>query len=80
MLKVSVSRFNHLFSENVGMPPYAYCTKLRMENAQGLLENTDMKINEIAVCTGYTDAMYFAQAFKHYTGMTPREYKYKKIR
>jgi len=79
MLKISVSRFNHLFSESVGIPPYAYCTKLRMENAQSLLENTDMKINEIAVCTGYTDAMYFTQAFKHYTGMTPREYRHKKI-
>lgn len=77
MLGVSVSRFNHLFSETVGMPPYAYYTAQRMENAKGLLENTDMKINEIAACSGYTDALYFTQAFKRYTGMTPSAYRNK---
>ena len=75
MFKISVSRFNHLFKQCVGIPPYAYYVKLRMANACSLLEDTDLKIQDIAEKCGYEDAMYFTQVFKKSIGLTPSNYR-----
>lgn len=78
MLNISVSRFNHLFRQWVGMAPYAYYTRLRMSNACSLLEETDLKVCRIAEQCGYRDPLYFAQAFRKATGMSPTEYRKKR--
>ena len=75
MLHVSVSRFHHLFKEAVGISPHAYYQNLRMENACGLLEGSRLKISAIAKSCGFEDALYFTQAFKRHTGMTPSNYR-----
>lgn len=75
MLKVSVSRFNHMFKQCVGMPPYAYYISLRMANACSLLEETDLKIQDIAKKCGYEDALYFTQVFKKSVGSAPSAYR-----
>lgn len=75
MLNVSISRFNHLFKECVGQSPYSYYLSLRIENAANLLENTDIKIKEIAEICGFKDPLYFTQAFKRIKGTTPSIYR-----
>ena len=75
MLNLSVSRFQHLFRQHLGQPPYAYYVQLRIANACSLLEETDLRIGEIAETCGYEDAMYFTQAFKRITGLTPSDYR-----
>ena len=75
MLHVSVSRFNHVFKETLGIPPHQYYTGLRIENACRLLKDTDLKINEIAEYSGYSDSFYFTQAFRKQKGMTPSCYR-----
>ena len=75
MLYISVDRFQHLFKEHMGVSPYAYYIKLRMENAVRLLTETDMKIKEIAEYCGYRDLLYFSQAFKKERGVTPSVYR-----
>ncbi|MBE6883723.1 MAG: AraC family transcriptional regulator [Ruminococcaceae bacterium] len=75
ILQVSISRFNHLFSEYVGRSPYAYYTGLRIANACSLLEDTGLKIKDIAERCGYKDPLYFAQVFKKETGKTPSAYR-----
>lgn len=75
MLNISVDRFNHVFKESVGLSPYAYYLKLRMENACSLLEETDLKIKDIADKCGFSEALYFTQAFKKYTGQTPSQFR-----
>ena len=49
--------------------------QLRMTNARSLLEDTDLQIKEIAERCGYKDALYFTQAFKKETGLTPSAYR-----
>lgn len=75
MLYISVSRFNHFFKESVGISPHRYYTRIRIKNAQELLEQTDLPINVIAKNCGYDDAMYFTQAFKREVGVTPSGYR-----
>ena len=75
MFKVSISRFNHLFKQYMDVSPYAYFVRLRMENACGLLEDTDLKIQEVAEKCGYEDPLYFTQVFKKNVGLTPSAYR-----
>lgn len=77
MLHISESRFNHLFKEIIGIPPYLYYTKLRIDNACRLLKDTDLKIKEIAEYSGFSDSLYFTQAFKKQKGVTPSSYRKK---
>lgn len=79
MFGISISRFNHLFKECIGVSPYAYFVGLRIANACNLLEYTDLKIKEIADKCGYKDPFYFAQVFKKEIGLTPSEYRKSKL-
>ena len=38
----------------------------------------DVHVNEVAYHLGFTEANHFSTFFKHYTGLTPSEYKNKK--
>ena len=52
-----------------------YITKIRIEKAKSLIENTSLSIAEIAEMTGFSAQSYFSTAFKNYTGLTPSKYK-----
>ena len=55
-----------------------YITRIRLEKAKKLIEETDMTIAEISDNTGFASQSYFSTAFKNYTGLTPSQYKQKK--
>ena len=52
-----------------------YVTRLRIEKAKSLIENTNLSIAEISEMTGFASQSYFSTAFKNSTGMTPSQYK-----
>ena len=51
-----------------------YIHKVRLEHAKDMLKN-DVRIKNIALDVGYTDAQAFTRAFKRYEGITPSQYK-----
>jgi len=53
---------------------HEYITKLRMEKAKGLLENTNSTIGNIAEMVGLHKSNFIIQ-FKNYTGKTPTEWR-----
>ena len=55
-------------------------TRIRMEKAKELLENTTLKNYEIAEKVGFSDPHYFGISFKKMTGKTPTEYAREKRR
>ena len=55
-----------------------YQMKVRMEKAAELLENSRMKIVEIAVAVGYATQAKFIEAFKKHYHMTPSKYRQSK--
>ena len=77
MMNLSVSRFNHIFKEQIGVAPYTYYLDLRILNAKNLLEDTNLKIKDISVKCGYEDEVYFSHTFKKSVGMTPTQYRRK---
>ncbi len=52
-----------------------YITRIRIEKAKALIENTSLTIAEISDMTGFASQSYFSTAFKNYEGMTPSGYK-----
>ncbi len=48
---------------------------LRIAAASELLKETDMSINAVGFCTGFSDNSHFARDFRGSMGMTPTEYQ-----
>lgn len=67
----SRSAFAARFQQKIGMPPMAYLTMWRMQNALALLRDTPLSLAQIAEHLGYSSDMALAKAFKRYFGETP---------
>ena len=79
-LNISTSYFSTIFKEMTGETFIEVLTRVRMEKAKELLENTTMKNYEIAEKVGFSDPHYFGISFKKITGNTPTEYAREKRR
>ncbi|HHX38153.1 MAG TPA: response regulator [Clostridiaceae bacterium] len=75
----SPNHFSTIFSQETGETFVTYLTKVRLKNAQRYLEETDLKLREIAELCGYSEAHYFSYQFKKYFGMPPSEYRASRI-
>lgn len=72
MACLSADRFEHLFREEVGMPPLKYINEMRVSKALNLLQSTDDSVTEIAKAVGL-DYNHFGRLFRRLYGCTPRE-------
>lgn len=74
-LGVSPTYFSSLFKKETEMSFVAYLTKVRMEEAVRLLEETQEKSYVIAGMVGYEEPNYFSYVFKKYYGVSPSKYR-----
>ena len=65
----------HLFKQQVGIPLGHVLTKQRLCRAAGLLEQSNIRIKEVAYQVGYEHTSSFARAFQRQFGMTPQCYR-----
>ncbi|XEC94431.1 response regulator [Paenibacillus tarimensis] len=75
MVHLNSSYFCKLFKQMTNVNFRDYVIRSRMKEAVRLLENTSLRISEIAERVGYTELAYFSNTFKKATGQTPREYR-----
>jgi len=64
-----------LFKDVTGMTFGAYIQQHRINEAKRLLEETDMKVTDVALECGYNDTKNFYRSFKRLTGLTPGDYR-----
>ncbi len=73
--QISLSHLSKLFKQETGISFVDYLTKVRLQHAIVLMQDSLMKIYEIADLTGYSSQHYFCVAFKKVFGMSPTEYR-----
>lgn len=74
-VNLSAGYFSDLFRQETGLNYKEYVIKRRMQIAMELLKSTSLKINEVAMQSGYGDAKHFAKSFKKQVGISPKEYR-----
>ncbi|WP_379155819.1 response regulator [Paenibacillus sp. sgz5001063] len=68
------------FKKQQGQTIKEYITEVRINKAKEMLGDMSMKLFEITVQLGFTDAGYFTTFFKRYVGCTPSEYRERILR
>jgi AraC-like DNA-binding protein/AmiR/NasT family two-component response regulator len=67
--------FIRVFTSFIGVTPYQYILKKKMEKAKDLICNTDLSYFEVCFELGFQSYANFSNAFKKTTGKTPAQYK-----
>ncbi len=75
-LYVTDSHCIRIFKKQFGITPMQYLTKLRMEQAQILLRETNIPIGEIARKLCFYDSQHFSSAFRQYTKVSPSTFRH----
>ncbi|MGC9451656.1 MAG: helix-turn-helix domain-containing protein [Oceanipulchritudo sp.] len=72
---LSVSRFAHLFKEEMESTPQQFVERRRMEQARNLLRFSNLPIAEVARACGFEDPYYFSSRFRKRHGISPSGYR-----
>ena len=68
--------FSRKFTLAMGIPPYRYISRMRLDNAMVELANGTLPLAQIAFNAHFSSQASFTRAFHRATGMTPRKYRY----
>jgi AraC family transcriptional regulator len=73
--RLSPFHFARMIKQSLGVPPRVYLTRLRVERACELLEQTDRPITEIALEVGYSSSQVLARVFLKHMRSSPSDYR-----
>ncbi len=74
-LHVSKGYLSKVFKEEMGESIISYINRERIHHALPMMQDSDMKIQDICLCVGIEDSNYFSRMFKKYMGVSPGEYQ-----
>lgn len=74
-VELSEPHFRKLFREQTGRAPLDFLTETRLQQACVLLQNSNLRIREIAEKCGFNNEDYFCRLFKNNFRQTPTEYR-----
>jgi len=63
------------FKAATGLPPMAYLSQYRVEQAAAMLLHTDLSVTQIGEAVGWPDANNFARRFKAHYGLSASTYR-----
>ncbi|MBC2607424.1 substrate-binding domain-containing protein [Pelagicoccus albus] len=72
---VSIRRLQSSFQEHLGFTMIQELTRVRVENAKQLLANKKLKLEAVALDSGFTSRFHLIRAFQRSTGTTPAAYR-----
>lgn len=68
---LSAGYLSAVFKEETGMNLNRFIRDVRMNKAKEMLEDTNMKITQIAKAVGFVNTSYFCRSFREFFGSTP---------
>jgi len=74
-VNISPDYLTDCFRQEVGVTPMVYLNRYRLKQARELLENTDLKITQIALAVGFSESAHFTRMFQREVGVTPRAWR-----
>lgn len=74
-VNISPDYLTDCFRQEVGVTPMVYLNRYRLKQARELLENSDLKITQIAMAVGFNESAHFTRMFQREVGVTPREWR-----
>lgn len=72
---MSTSTFYRMFKTELGISPLEFIIMERIKLAKRFLSDKNIYIKNISYETGFEDSNYFIRVFKHYEGITPKQYR-----
>jgi signal transduction histidine kinase/DNA-binding LacI/PurR family transcriptional regulator/AraC-like DNA-binding protein len=66
---------SRVFSRELGLSPWDYLNRYRIQRAKELLRRTNDSIRSIAHQVGFKDQAYFSRVFRKQTGSSPNEFR-----
>ncbi len=67
--------FCRFFKSIIGKPPIQYINEYRIKKSEELLKETNMKIMEVCLESGFNNMGNFINTFKKQTGLSPMRYR-----
>jgi AraC family transcriptional regulator len=74
-VQMSYSHFSRAFKQSMGVSPNVYMTEQRIERAKKLLSETDLRIADIALRTGFGSQSHFTSTFRKLVWTTPKAFR-----
>lgn len=72
-LSVSQRQLSRLFGQYVGKTPVLYYRDIRLDRARGLVTQTELKLSEVAVASGFSSQVHFSRAYHDRFGLPPKQ-------
>ena len=74
-VNMSAFYFCKMFKKVTGINFTDYLSRVRIERAQNLLLNPNLRVSEIAFEVGFQSLTHFNRVFKKITGQSPTDYR-----
>lgn len=65
----------HIFKEETGLSPMKYVMQRKIGEAQNMLMNTSLSVQEIGEQLGFSSSCHMSSVFKKYVGIPPMAYR-----
>ena len=75
VVNINPTHLSEKFKRVTGVNFVNYIARLRFEKARELLENSNLRVSEIAFATGFQSLSQFNRVFKKFCGKSPRAYR-----
>jgi signal transduction histidine kinase/AraC-like DNA-binding protein/ABC-type sugar transport system substrate-binding protein len=72
---ISKNYLSEIFHQELGISPWEFLTRYRINQARQLLKTTNLNITEVAAQIGFDDPAHFSRIFRAHLGQSPKEYR-----